>query len=113
MQLWQDGLVAVLATIGLVELLWGLAQAILMIKKGAPKQALAVIAASGDGGCVQEQVRALTGLGRDQGLIGRILVVDCGLNEEGQKLCAILERGNRWVLLCQPEEIPNYLTDTT
>ena len=113
MQLWQDGFVAVLAAIGVVNLLWGLAQFLLALKKTATKQALAVIAATGDAGDVQEQVRALTGLGQNQGLIGRILVVDCGLNVEGQKLCHILERENRWVILCRAEEIPNYLMDTT
>ena len=113
MQLWQDGLVAVLAAIGVVNLLWGLAQAILALKKTSPKQALAVISAAGDAGSVQEQVRALTGLGQNQGLIGRILVVDCGLDEDGQKLCRILERENRWVILCRRDEVADYLTDTT
>ena len=69
MQLWQDGFVAVLAAIGVVNLLWGLAQFLLALKKTATKQALAVIAATGDAGDVQEQVRALTGLGQNQGLI--------------------------------------------
>jgi len=113
MQLWQDGVVAVLAAVGVVELLWKLAQALMTKNRPAPKRALAVISAAGDGSSIQEQVRALTAIGRESGVIGRILVADCGLDEEGQKLCRILERENRWVILCRAEDVVHYLKDST
>ena len=79
----------------------------------APKRALAVLRAAGDGSGLQEQVRLLTGIGREQGGIGRILLLDCGLDEEGQTLCRILERENRWVIFCPAEDALNYLKDST
>lgn len=111
MQLWQDGLVAALAAVGVFSLLWAFTQAVFLVKHPLRKSALVVIAAHGDGGGLQEQVYALTGFGRDQGVIGRILVVDCGLNAQGEKLCRILARENRWVTFCRPEQVAEYLND--
>lgn len=108
-QLWQDGLVAALAAVGVVSLLWLLTQIIFMLKDPMPGTALAVLPAQGDGGGLAEQVFALTGYGRDQGVIGRILIVDCGLNDEGRQLCRILERENRWVAVCLPNEVADHL----
>lgn len=109
LQLWQDGLVAALAAVGVVSLLWLLTQMIFMLKSPLPGTALAVLPARGDGGGLAEQVYALTGYGRDQGVIGRILIVDCGLDEEGRQLCRILEREDRWVTVCLPEQVADYL----
>lgn len=110
-QLWQDGLVAALAAVGVVSLLWTFTQMIFALKNPLPGTALAVLPARGDGGGLAEQIYALTGYGRDQGVIGRILVVDCGLNEEGRQLCRILERENRWVTVCLPEQAADHLRD--
>ena len=109
MQLWQDGWVAALAAVGLCSLLWCVIRIIWSVGCPRCKSALAVIPASGDGSGLQEQIYALTGFGREQGLIGRILVVDCGLDAEGQKLCSILERENRWVMVCAPHEIADQI----
>lgn len=111
MQLWQDGLVAALAAVGVFSLLWAFTQVVFSVKHPVRKSALVVIPVRGDGGDLQEQVYALTGFGRDQGVIGRILVVDCGLDEEGQKLCRILARENRWVTLCRPDQVADYIKD--
>lgn len=113
MHLWQDGLVAALAAIGLVALLWGVSQAIESTRSPSKKSALALFPVRGDGGGLQEQISALIAFGRNHGIIGRILVVDCGLTEDGQKLCRILERENRWVIFCRPDEVAGYLTNTT
>ena len=113
MHLWQDGLVAALAAIGLVSLLWAVTQTVSWIRRPAKRSAMALIPAQGSGGDLQEQVYTLTGFSRDHGIIGSILVVDCGLDEEGQTLCRILQRENRWVTLCRPEDVAGYLKDTT
>lgn len=111
MQLWQDGLVAALAAVGVCAILWCFTQAVFSIRYPLNKTALVLLPARGDGSGLQEQVYALTGFGRDQGVIGRILVVDCGLDAEGQKLCRILARENRWVIFCRPEAVADYLKD--
>ena len=42
-------------------------------------------------------------------VIGRILLVDCGLTEEGRKLCGLLAGEDRWVSVCAPEAVEKYL----
>ena len=110
-QLWQDGLVAALAAVGVFGLLWAFTRVVFAIRYPLRKSALVVIPVRGDGSGLQEQVYALTGFGRDEGVIGRILVVDCGLDEEGQKLCRILARENRWVTLCRPEQVAEHINN--
>ena len=43
------------------------------------------------------------------GVIGMIVLVDCGLSEEGEKLSRMLERKDRWVAVCRKDEISGYL----
>jgi hypothetical protein len=38
-----------------------------------------------------------------------VLLVDCGLTEEGRKLCALLAKKDRFVSVCTREEVPGYL----
>ena len=56
-----------------------------------------------------EQVRSLGALRREQGIFGPVLLVDCGLTEEGRKLCALLAKKDRFVSVCTREEVPGYL----
>lgn len=111
MQLWQDGLVAMLAAIGLASLMWMVVRAVLFAVPERRRQGVvALIPAQGDGGDLEQQVRALRGLRREQGVFGMLLLVDCGLDEEGRKLCRLLIKGDRWAALCQPDEIGGYLS---
>jgi len=110
MQLWQDGLVAVLAAIGLASLMWSVVKAVLYGPRQEKRQgAVALIPAKGDGEHLEEQVRSLGVLRREQGIFGPVLLVDCGLTEEGRKLCALLEKKDRFVSVCTREEVPGYL----
>ena len=45
----------------------------------------------------------------EQGIFGPVLLVDCGLTEEGRKLCALLAKKDRFVSVCTREEVPGYL----
>ena len=38
-----------------------------------------------------------------------VLVVDCGLTEEGRTLAKLLVRQDRWVALCRQDEVAEYL----
>ena len=109
MQLWQDGLVAALAAIGLASLMWSVVKAVLYSPRQERRQgAVALIPAQGDGEHL-EQVRSLGALRREQGIFGPVLLVDCGLTEEGRKLCALLAKKDRFVSVCTREEVPGYL----
>ena len=111
MQLWQDGLVAMLAAIGLASLMWAAVKTVLY--GGGPERrqgVVALIPAQGDGEGLEQQVRLLERLRREQGALGMILLVDCGLTETGTQTARLLAKENRWVALCRKDEIPGYLT---
>ena len=110
MQLLQDGLVAMLAAIGLASMMWVVVKAVLY----APLEwrrpgAVALIPAQGDGDGLEEQVRTMERLRKEQALVGTVLLVDCGLTEEGLRLARLLARDRRWVAVCAREEIGGYL----
>ena len=67
------------------------------------------LSAQGDGAYLEDQVRTLERLGRDRGVFGRVLIVDCGLTEEGRRLARLLAREDRGVGLCGPDEVERYL----
>ena len=111
MQLWQDGLVAMLAAIGLASLMWSVVKLTLY---GRPEEkrrsVVALIPAQGDGALLEEQVHTLKRLREEQGVFGIILLVDCGLSGEGRKAAELLSRGDRWIALCRPEDVGGYLS---
>lgn len=112
MQLWQDGLLAMLAAVGLASLLWGLVRAVLC--PGTPRQRslVALIPAQGNGETLEQQVRTLRRIRQEQNVFSLILLVDCGLNKEGQKLSRLIARQDRWVTICRPEDVIKYLDDS-
>lgn len=109
MRLWQDALIALLAAIGLTSLVWFVIRALFFLPVTAHR-ALVLICAKGDGEGVEQQVRELTMLRRAHGAVGEILLVDCGLSEEGRHLCCLLAREEHSVTLCSSEEIIHYIT---
>jgi len=110
MQLWQDGLVALLAAVGLASLMWAAVRTVLYAKPLKRHGVFALIPAQGNGESLEQQVRALEYLRREQGVFGRILLVDCGLTEEGVQLSRLLAKEDRWITLCGKDEISSYLS---
>ena len=110
MQLWQDGLVAMLAAIGSASLMWTVVRAVLFARPEQKQDVLVLLPAQGDGENLEQQVHQLSHLRYEQGVLGMVLVVDCGLSEEGRKLAGVLAREDRWVSVCKKEEIGSYLT---
>ena len=108
MQLWQDGVIAGLASIGLASLLW-LAVRRIFAQPDYPRYATALLMACGEGTPLEPQLRALQHLCREYGMIDRILVADCGLSPEGRKAAELLARQDRRVTLCRAEDVPQYL----
>lgn len=108
MNLWQDGLIALLAAIGLSSILWMIARA-LLFPPIRPVRAAALLAARGDAGELEEQVVALSLLSMERGLPREILLVDCGLTDEGKKRCALLSAQHRRVTVCLPSEIHKHI----
>lgn len=109
MRLWQDGIIALLAAIGLAAVIWAVVRAVLFqppMRQGV----IALICAQGDGEYVEQQVRELSLLRRERGIVGEILLVDCGLSEDGRRVCHLLARSDRRITLCKSSEIETYIT---
>ena len=109
MRLWEDGILALLAAIGLASVIWTLVRAALF-QPTARKGVVVLICARGNGEELEQQVRELTALRRERGVVGEIFLVDCGLTEEGRHICRLLARGDRRVILCKSDEIETYIT---
>lgn len=109
MQLWQDGLVALLASIGLASIMWTVVRAVLYAGPERRKGVVALLPASGGGEGLEEQVKALRALRGEHELFSMVVLVDCGLSEEGRKLAKLLVREDRWAALCRPDEVADYL----
>lgn len=108
MRLWQDGLVALLAAVGLASIMWTVVRAVLYAGPARREIGL-LLPAQGDGERLEEQLRVLEGLRREQGLAGRALLVDCGLTQEGRRLAELLAGRYRWVVLCGREQVADFL----
>lgn len=67
MQLWQDGVVALLAAIGLASLVWTAVRAVLFAGPERRREIGLVLPAQGDGERLEEQLRFLDGLRRERG----------------------------------------------
>ena len=109
MRLWEDGILALLAAIGLASVIWTLVRAVLF-RPPARQGIVVLICARGNGEELEQQVRELTILRRERGVVGEIFLVDCGLSEEGRQICRLLARGDRRVTLCKSGEIETYIT---
>lgn len=109
MQLWQDGLIALLATIGLTAIIWLPIRSICFLPP-VRRSLITLIPVQGDCEDLEPQVRSLALLYDACGITCRILLVDCGLSDEGQKLCRLLSQDDRRVMLCSKREIEAYIT---
>ena len=109
MQLWQDGVLAMLAAVGLAYLIWTVIRAILYPLSPKRQETVALIPAQGDAEYLEQQLHALKRLRQEQNAFGLILLVDCGLSEEGKKISRLLARQDRSVAVCGSTEIGRYL----
>lgn len=81
MMLWQDGIIAMLAAIGLTAILWGLAELIFR-KRDTEPGAVVVLPLQGEAPGMEYHVQTLLARRRRLGSGTAIVLLDCGLNEE-------------------------------
>ena len=108
MRLWQDALIAMPAVIGLASILWFFVRWLFFVPV-TTHRTLVLIYARGDGDGLEQQMRALTMLRRERGAIGEILLVDCGLSEQGRHLCYLLAREDHGITMCHSDEITKFI----
>ena len=106
MELLQDGVVAALAAIGVTALIWLAAS--LLLWRERPVDAVYLVRVSGDGTVLDVTLRRLA-----QSRRLPVLLVDCGLTDEGRRAAALLSDMNTKLLT--PQELAAYYTeeDTT
>ena len=102
MELMQDGVVAALAAIGVTALLW-LAASVLLYRE-SPVDAVYVIKVCGDAAGLDAALRILA-----QNRRLPVLLVDCGLTDEGRRAAALLSDMNTKLLTLQ--ELAAYYTE--
>ena len=108
MRLLQDGLVAMLAAVGLATILWMVVSLFLRSKRQFFPRVTAVVRASGAGGDLEYIVHTLSQLRYERGTFGTILILDCGLTEEGRELAGLRTREEEYVVLCPREQAADY-----
>ena len=106
MRLLQDGLVAMLAAVGLATILWMVASLFLRNRRRLFSNVAAVVQARGAGENLEYTVHTLSQLRYDRGAFGTIVILDCGLTEEGRELAQLLTREEDCVALCPGNRRP-------
>ena len=100
MEIWQDGVLAGLAAVGLTAILWLLAEALFRWRARPPEAAYLVEASGG----AEQLDMTLRELSRERAL--PVLLVDCGLTAAGRQRTELLTGGAGAVLVT-----PQQLTD--
>ena len=105
MQLLEDGIIAALAAVGLVTLLFTLISALIRPRARDMLDAFAVVLCGAeDGGRLEHPVRALERARYEYGGFRRIVILDGGMDEDARKIAALLCRDGFDVSLRSREE---------
>ena len=101
MELWEDGILAALAAIGLVAVLFALLSALLRPKNCDGSDAFAVVPCrGGEGARLERTVRTLERARYDCGGFCRIVILDRGMDEDARKVAALLCHDSFDVTIC-------------
>jgi len=104
LQLLQDGVIAVLAAVGLTSIVWLLAGA-LFSPRLYPGRAIALLPVEGMAEDMEQQIRELERSRYERRSFLRIVIVDCGLEEETLQRARILCREDCGVELLAAAEL--------
>ena len=104
MQLFSDAVIAVLAAVGLAALLYALINALTRPCKPFQGDAAVLVPCRGDGSArLEAAVRALVRARCTCGGFRRIVILDCGMDEDARAVAALLCREAFDVTLCRAE----------
>lgn len=101
MQLLEDGVIAVLAAVGLVTLLCALLDALLCPCARSASDAIVLVPCRrGEGARLEQTVRALERARYEFGGFRRIVILDRGMDEDAKTVAALLCRDGYDVSFC-------------
>ena len=72
-----------------------------------------VVTAQGNAEGLEQTLRGLVWLAENGIVVARILIVDCGLDEEGLILMRLLTKKYANIVICQPEEVQQWIVETS
>ena len=104
MRLLHDGCIAALAAVGLATLIYLVISLLQHPKLGLYAPAEAVVRAEGGAEGLEHTVRELLACRYERRCFFGVVILDCGMNEEGRAVAQLLERENFAVELLTPEE---------
>lgn len=107
MTLLQDGVIALLAAVGLTAILWLLADMILRRREEVPVVLLLPLRDAAEE--LEYQVYCLMELRSRTGRDTPILLMDCGLRDEARRRAEALTQTHAALVMMRPEELERYL----
>ena len=106
MQLLEDGIIAALSAVGLVTLLFLVISALVRPRDRAALDTVAVVPCrGGESARLEHTVHLLERTRYEYGGFTKIVILDCGLDEETQKVAALLCCDDFDVTLCNRESL--------
>jgi len=71
-----------------------------------------VVTARGSAEGLEQTLKGLVWLEENGIVVARILIVDCGMNEEGLALARLLTKRHANIVICQAEEVKQWIEET-
>ena len=106
MQLLEDGLIAALAAVGLVTLLYLPISGLWRLSAPGAPRAVAVVPCRGaESAGLEQTVRLLRRLRRDTCCFQRIVILDRGMDEETRQAAMLLCQDSIEITICNKESI--------
>ena len=106
MEVLQQGLLAFFAAVGIAWVVWTAAGAIFLSKKEKLEKCVVLIPVTKEAPALERTVSELQWTTICGKRFDKILIADCGLNEEARKRARVLSQQNGNVTLCTADSAP-------
>ena len=93
MQLLQDGVIAALAAVGLATIVWFTVTALTHPRERVRSETAVIVPARGAAEALEHTVRTLESERYASGGFSRIIIADCGMDEDAQRVAQLLPTG--------------------
>ena len=100
MQLLQDGVIAALAAVGLATIVWFTVTALTHPRERVRSETAVIVPARGAAETLEQTVRTLESERYASGGFSRIIIADCGMDEDAQRVAQLLCRESFDVTVC-------------
>ena len=100
MQLLQDGVIAALAAVGLATIVWFTVTALTHPRERVRSETAVIVPARGAAEALEHTVRTLESERYASGGFSRIIIADCGMDEDAQRVAQLLCRESFDVTVC-------------